>query len=389
MIVGKNIVVLGSVDWNTNWQTQQRLVTSLGKNNNVIFIENTGVRNIVLSDYARIKDRLVNWKKSKNGFRKINKRISIYSPLLFPFPYNLIFTWINFIIIKSSIKKYYSIFSSNVDIFVTFLPTRLSYMLMSFFKSKINIYYCANEMLGINNENKKIISSEVNFFKKCDYTFVISKNLSLKAERYTKNFFTLPAGVELNKFNYFKTKKKKLHKSKLIVGYVGSITNVFDLSLMEYLAIKNPQFNFILLGRVYINVSNLEKIRNIRFISEIEHSKVPSYMKGFNIGIIPYKVNNFTNSVYSCKLNEYLSMGLPVISTNIKEASIFKKNNKNVISVAKNYYEFNELLKIQIKKNKNSQIKERIKMAIKNSWNERFRNFENIISEQEIKKFFL
>lgn len=389
MIVDKNIVVVGSIDWDTNWQTQQRLVWSLSKYNKILFIENTGVRNLRVSDYQRIKDRLNNWKKSTKGFRQINKNIYIYSPLIIPFPHSLICSWINAELINFYIKKWSLLINFNVDIFITFLPTRLSYALMNFFKSNINIYYCANEMTGNDNLNKNIINSEINFFKNCDHTFVIAKNLLLKAKKYSKNISILSSGVEFNKFNYFKTKKNFFTKSKLVVGYVGSVTEVFDINLIEYLSIKNPQLNFIIVGRIYTNVSKLKKIKNIFFISEIEHSRVPSYMKGFNVGIIPYKVNNFTNSVYSCKLNEYLAMGLPVISTNIKESILYNKKNNNIISVARNYYEFNDLLNIKIKNNNRYSLEKRIAVAKKNSWDIKFAIFQNILSLLEIKKSFL
>ena len=43
MIKDKDIIIIGSIDWKTNWQTQHRLVTSLVKQNNrVLYIENTG-----------------------------------------------------------------------------------------------------------------------------------------------------------------------------------------------------------------------------------------------------------------------------------------------------------------------------------------------------------
>ena len=39
-------------------------------------------------------------------------------------------------------------------------------------------------------------------------------------------------------------------------------------------------------------------------------------MKNFHIGILPYKVNLFTKSINPLKY-EYVSSGLPVISTNL------------------------------------------------------------------------
>tara|TARA_B100001250_G_C19643142_1_gene719187 strand:+ start:749 stop:994 length:246 start_codon:yes stop_codon:yes gene_type:complete len=78
MIKNKDIIIIGSIDWKTNWQTQHRLVTSLvSQNNRVLFIENTGIRTAKISDLSRIKDRIINWSKSAKGFAE-KKKIYLY-----------------------------------------------------------------------------------------------------------------------------------------------------------------------------------------------------------------------------------------------------------------------------------------------------------------------
>ena len=80
MIKDKDIIIIGSIDWKTNWQTQHRLVTSLVKQNNrVLYIENTGIRSAKISDISRIKDRIQNWFKSAKGFTEKKKIIYFFT----------------------------------------------------------------------------------------------------------------------------------------------------------------------------------------------------------------------------------------------------------------------------------------------------------------------
>ena len=93
----------------------------------------------------------------------------------------------------------------------------------------------------------------------------------------------------------------------------------------------------------------------------------------FDLGIIPYKVNKFTDCVYPCKLNEYLAMGIPVVSTNILELRNKTVRDSKIFSIAKNINDFhNKILKLTkiIIENKN-----RIFYAKKKFWQERFRYF--------------
>ena len=387
MIKNKDIIIIGSIDWKTNWQTQHRLVTSLVKQNNrVLFIENTGVRSARISDFSRIKDRINNWFKSAKGFKEIQKNLFIFSPIVLPFPFNKICYLINLFIVKFLLANWLNALKFKNDMLVSFLPTPLSHKVKNLINANFNIYYCANEMKGIESKNKKIDEFENHFFKESDITFVISSNLKKKANVQTKNSFLLPAGVELSKFDIKKVKKKISIKGKPVVGYIGAITQVFDQNLLEFISKNNPNFNFVIIGRVYVDIKKLKKIKNIFFLNEVKHEKLPSYIHGFDLGIIPYKVNKFTNSVYSCKLNEYLSMGLPVVSTKIRESNIYNKNFNNIISIGKTYEQFNIKIRENIKNNSKDKVNNRIKAAKKNSWESRFNYFNELIEKKIFNK---
>ena len=387
MIKNKDIVIIGSIDWKTNWQTQHRLITSLVKQNNrVLFIENTGVRSAKISDLSRIKDRINNWFKSAKGFKESKKNLFIFSPIVFPFPFIKIFYFINLFIVNFLLSNWFKTLKFKNDILISFLPTPLSYEIKRLSNANLNIYYCANEMKGINNKNKKLDEFENHFFKDSDITFVISTNLKKKANLKTRNAFFLPAGVELNKFNIAKVKKKKPIKGKPIIGYIGAITEVFDQKLLEYISKKNPNFNFVIIGRTYVNIKNLEKIKNIFFFNEVKHEQIPSFLKGFDVGIIPYKVNNFTHSVYSSKLNEYLSMGLPVVSTELNETKVYNKNYDDIINIGSTFQDFNNQIKKSLKNNSKFKVKNRIVIAKKNSWESRLKFFNELIENKMIDK---
>ena len=381
MIKNKDIIIIGSIDWKTNWQTQHRLVTSLVKQNNrVLYIENTGIRTAKISDLSRIKDRISNWSKSAKGFTEKKRNLFIFSPIVFPFPFIKFFYYINLFIVNFLLSNWFKTLKFKNDILISFLPTPLSYEIKNLVNANTNIYYCANEMKGINNSNKKIDELEKLFFKESDTSFVISSNLKKKASRFTKEVFLLPAGVELNKFKLNSVKKTMPVKGKPIIGYIGAVTDVFDINLLEFLSKNNPKLNFVIIGRIYVNVEKLKDIANVFFLGEIKHNKLPSYLKGFDVGIIPYKVNNFTNSVYSCKLNEYLAMGIPVVSTNLNETKIYNKNYKSVINIGSTYKSFSYKIKECLVNNSKNKIINRISAARKNSWESRLAYFNEIVN---------
>ena len=69
------------------------------------------------------------------------------------------------------------------------------------------------------------------------------------------------------------------------------------------------------MGRVCVDVSRLENIPNIHFLGRKPHAELPNYCKGFSVGLIPHQVNALTMHMNPIKLREYLSAGLPVVSS--------------------------------------------------------------------------
>ena len=44
---------------------------------------------------------------------------------------------------------------------------------------------------------------------------------------------------------------------------------------------------------------------------------MPRYVKAFDVGLVPYRLSDYTANVYPTKLNEYLAMGTPVVATDL------------------------------------------------------------------------
>ena len=57
-----DILCISSIDWDFIWQGHQEIMSRLAADGHrVLFIENTGVRQVRVSDLGRIRARLKNW----------------------------------------------------------------------------------------------------------------------------------------------------------------------------------------------------------------------------------------------------------------------------------------------------------------------------------------
>jgi uncharacterized SAM-binding protein YcdF (DUF218 family) len=172
-----------------------------------------------------------------------------------------------------------------------------------------------------------------------------------------------------------------------IIGYVGGVHKWINQDLIKYLAEKCPQYSFVFIGPIQADMSKLQVLKNIYFFGKKEHDRLPYYIKHFDVGAIPYIITEYTNNVYPTKLNEYLSLGKPVVSTSLPEVIGFNKEYGDIVQVAEDSDMFKECIEKAIAEDNQSLKDRRIEVARKNSWENQIEKMSQLIeTEIEIKK---
>ena len=93
-------------------------------------------------------------------------------------------------------------------------------------------------------------------------------------------------------------------------------------------------------------------------------------------GIIPFLCNKLTESIYPLKLNEYLALGKPVVSTNF---SADLTDFRDVIKIAGNKDEFIRSLRSEVQTDNSMSVSKRMEKAKRNSWQSRIVDFWNVV----------
>ena len=168
-----DIVIISSIDWNTQRQVIHELSEQLSKDkkNRILFIENTGVRSLSLKkDFFRVLNRLKFWFGSTKGFTKKNNNITIYTPLFFPFfIYSKVSLWINSIIITNLVMYWLKFNNYKYPIVISFLSTPLAQSLIKNINPKSTIFYCIDNMSESSASANKLKKWGDRFFRKHRY----------------------------------------------------------------------------------------------------------------------------------------------------------------------------------------------------------------------------
>ena len=107
-----------------------------------------------------------------------------------------------------------------------------------------------------------------------------------------------------------------------------------DQSLLATLAERRRDWSFVLVGPRQTDVSQLERQPNVHLRGTRGPDTGPDYLRGFDVATVPYRLAEYTHHVYPVTLNEYLAMGLPVVSSPLAEVEHFNRRHDSVVAVA-------------------------------------------------------
>jgi len=247
--------------------------------------------------------------------------------------------------------------------------------LISNINNKLVVYYCIADFEKLVKNPAKIRQSEIGIIKVSDLIFVQGQELKRRCEAYNKKVTIFPFGVNMDRFNEASAKTKKPHDIEYIkgtiIGYVGGIHKHVDLGLVRFLAERNKEWILLFIGPVQADISEVKGLKNVIFLDKKEHKELAGYINSFDICLVPYLLNEYTETVYPTKMNEYLAMGKPVVATALPEVLELNKEYGQIVYVGRGNEDFEEQIKKAIRGNSPELRNRYIEVAKDNSWDNR------------------
>jgi len=377
-LLGRDIICISSIDWDFIWQGHQEIMTTLSRQGNrVLFVENTGVRSPKLRDLPRVRHRLRNWWRNVSGFREEMENLFVYSPVVLPFPYSRSARWVNRRILGRALRCWMRATGFQRPIVWTFLPTPLVRDLIRELDPELTVYYCIDDLAQSSPGARRIADTERKVLAEVDLVFVTSEKLRRHAERIRPDVHLFPFGVSYARFEEVRKGGDELpddlaRLSRPVAGYVGGLHQWVDQTLLAEAAKRLPDVSFALVGPPQTDLSALSAQPNVHLLGPRPHRELPGYIKGFDVGLVPYRLTEYTAGVYPTKLNEYLAMGIPVVATALPEIEGFNTEHGRVVNtVAPDPAAFADAIRAEIGRSTPEDRQRRIVIAAQNSWDSR------------------
>ena len=104
------------------------------------------------------------------------------------------------------------------------------------------------------------------------------------------------------------------------IGFFGVIDERIDLDLIADVAALRPDWQLIMVGpTAKIDPATLPTAPNIHWLGARRYDELPAYMAHWDLGWMPFALNDSTRFISPTKTPEFLSAGLPLLSTSIAD----------------------------------------------------------------------
>jgi glycosyltransferase involved in cell wall biosynthesis len=358
MINHRNIIVF-SDDWGRYPSTLQHIGKHLAINNRIIWIGSLGLRKpkLKLKDLYRTIEKLAKIVKNNS----VKKEIIDFHVFVLPFHDNYLIQKINRYLLKKKLTAIINEFNFKNPIILTSSP--IMECLIGEIGESSSHYFCLDDYSLFDGAFRSMEKYEKKLLDKVDSVFSVSDILKKSKIPKSGNSYFLGQGVDLEHFKMIPYSKKN-RNDRPTVGFFGLISSWIDLNLIIKSANNYPQYDFVIIGPVKEDISELIKLSNVNIIGEINYNNLPLKVINFDVGIIPKKVNKLTSAMNSLKMLEYLALGLPIVSTNLPEIEKFS----NYVYIGNDDEQFVSLIKVALENDNLEARISRRQLAEKYSW---------------------
>jgi glycosyltransferase involved in cell wall biosynthesis len=104
-----------------------------------------------------------------------------------------------------------------------------------------------------------------------------------------------------------------------VIGFIGAVSDYkLNLDWLLKLSEARPGYSIVLIGPTGVadpstDVGKLTRRANVHLLGHRAYEELPGYVKGFDVAVIPYRLNEYTRAVFPIKFFEMLASGRPVV----------------------------------------------------------------------------
>lgn len=320
---GWTFVFLSTTDWDSpQFGARHGIAQELGRRGHrVLFVEVARALHSLISDPVGTRRALTRLGK----IRKAAPGVMAFTPWpVLPIYYSPMTNAVNQRLLALYVHQALRHLGWKADVLWTYWPN--SAPILSRLGERVAVYHCADDMAAVRYpfvRQETIRRMEARLCSLVQVVFARTPAIAENRAQYNERTILLAGGIDPLRFDPARISMLPPALEAIPhprAGFIGTIDDRLDVALLVHCAKRLPEIQWVLVGPVKghrVGLEPLEEIGNVHFLPACAHHEVPVYVSGFDVGLIPYAVNDYTRMLAPIKLYEYLAMGKPVVSTPI------------------------------------------------------------------------
>jgi glycosyltransferase involved in cell wall biosynthesis len=252
------------------------------------------------------------------------------------------------------------------------------------FDERAVIYDCMDELSKFRFAPRELVDRERSLMAQADVVFTGGYALWQSKSKYHANVHFFGCGVDVAHFASARSADLPLPPEiaaleKPVIGYYGVIDERIDYDLLRHIAESLPEAELVMVGPVVkVDPNELPQVPNIHWLGQRQYAELPAHVKGFDVCLMPFALNEATEYINPTKTLEYMAAGKPIVSTAISDVV---HNFTPVVTVARSPEEFVSAVRAAIEAPSAEMIAHGLEQARTNSWESIVARMERIIRD--------
>jgi len=377
MIEGRSIICV-SQDWQGDPTSKKHIMRILSRKNRVLWVNSIGMRRptAAVSDARRLVAKL---RRIVAGVRQVEPNIFVMDPPVLPLPGVAAAERLNRVVLAVWLRRLCRRLGLDRPLLWTFLPN--VNWLLGRLNERMVIYHCVDEYSEFSGVPKDVIvRMEQDLIRRADIVFTSAEKLCDERRQVNPRTYFIPHGVDVAHFSRaldpaIEVPEEIRRLAKPVIGFFGLLADWVDLDMIGALARARPQWSFALVGKVQTDLGAVARLPNVHRLGQQPYTALPAYCRGFDVGLIPFRMNELTLRVNPLKLREYLAAGLPVVSTPLPEVVRYN----GLVHIAVNEAGFLRAIDAALKERSPEQDRRRVEAMRGESWEARVSEMSDVI----------
>ncbi len=309
-------------------------------------------------------------KQVLTGVTRVRKNLYVLTPLVIPLPDIPWAKKLNQVLLTIQLRLGLFCKKTGPLQIWSFTPD-ISYVLGHFGEREV-VYYCVDDHASFSGYNREqVLRDEEELCRRADLVVTTAQVLQEAKEDWNRHTVLAPHGVDYEHFCKSVTENLTIPTDLVDIpaprlGFIGLIRDWVDLDLLVEAARLRPHWHFVLIGDSTFDLARYRGQPNLHFLGRKPYEELPVYCQHFDVGLIPFKVNDLTRAVNPIKLREYLAAGLPVVSTPMPEVQQYD----HLIRISDSVESFVEAIEASLADDSEARIRRSQSMR-KESWPEK------------------